>query len=137
MRDIKKVIHVPDERDDIECGRVVGVTEEFHEGVYDAGCDLGELDGHNVDRLDEQLSVLRCLRGTLIQDKSQASIACLLKVSFLGLLQLLLQKQNHIFHISTGCHAEDDADRLPSNLHIGAKLDVSLPFSIIESVDKP
>ena len=56
------------EGDDVERGGVVGVAEEVHEGVHDAGGDLGELDGGDVDGLDEELAVLGGLRRRIVSN---------------------------------------------------------------------
>ena len=43
----------PDERDDVEGRWVIRVTEELHQSVHNARGNFRELDGSDVDRLDE------------------------------------------------------------------------------------
>ena len=52
---------LPDERYDVQSGGVIRVSKELHQGMHDARSDLGELDGRDMDRLNEKLPVLRCL----------------------------------------------------------------------------
>lgn len=61
-----KCFCVPDERDDIERGWVVCVSEEFHQSMNDACCNFGEFDSSDVNRLDEELTIFRSLNHTKI-----------------------------------------------------------------------
>lgn len=74
----------------------------------DAGSHFGELDGHDVDRLDQELSVV----GGLVE------------IRLLCLLQLLLEEQGDLFHVSTGSHAQDDANCLSPDLHVSTGQDL-------------
>lgn len=53
--------HFPDEGNDIDGRRVVGVAQKVHEDVDDIGGDFRELDSTRVDALDQELTVLEVL----------------------------------------------------------------------------
>jgi len=53
--------NLPYERDDIQSRRVVRVSEELHQCVDDAGSNFRELDGSDMDGLNQQLPVFRDL----------------------------------------------------------------------------
>ena len=52
---------VPDERYDVQSRGVIRVTKKLHQGMHDTRSDLRELDGRDMDRLNEKLPVFRCL----------------------------------------------------------------------------
>ena len=48
----------PDKGDDIQCRRVIGITEELHKRMDNVSSDFRELYGTDVNRLYQQLAIL-------------------------------------------------------------------------------
>lgn len=48
----------PNKGDDVDCRRVVGFPQEFHQSMYNAGRNFGEFDRADVDRLNQKLPVI-------------------------------------------------------------------------------
>lgn len=118
--------HSPNKGNDIDGGRVVGVSEKVHENMYNARRDLGEFDSARVDALDEELAVFQVLWEEDVMDMISGNIlhaSYLVKVLFEGVSKLLLEEKDHLLDVATGDHFEGDADGLALDLHIGTRRD--------------
>jgi len=73
--------------------------------MYNTSSDLGEFNGSDMNRLDEQLAIF----------------SSFVKVCLLCPLQLFLQKEYDLFNIPARCHAENYANCLAANIQISTE----------------
>ena len=66
--------NLPNERDDVMGRRVVRVAEELHQRVHDTRGHFRELDGSYVNRLNEELPILRGLVRIKVLDTNLSNM---------------------------------------------------------------
>lgn len=92
----------------------------------DVGCNLREPNRADVDRLNEQLSVLEILlcpsnwsfSAHVTGEYSLFMFFYLLIVPIKGLHQLLLQRAYDVLHVSARDHRESDVKTLAPDFHV-------------------